>query len=86
MLRGSGLRNSRMKQRTLVIIALSIASVAGLYALAYYVALANGVILSFHTWVAIGLGAGLSFAVSIGLFGLSFYSSRSGHDDEIGQD
>lgn len=75
-----------MKQRTLVIIALSIASVAGLYGLVYFAAIANGVELTLHTWIAIGLGAGFSFAISIGLFSLSFYSSRSGHDDKIGLD
>lgn len=39
--------------------------------------------MSVHAWIAMGLGAGLTLAVSIGLFALTFYSSRSGHDDAI---
>lgn len=40
-----------------------------------------GVTLSLHGWIAYGLGAVLSLALSAGLFWLLFHSARSGHDD-----
>lgn len=40
-----------------------------------------GVTLSLHGWVAYGLGAVLSLALSCGLFWLLFHSARSGHDE-----
>ena len=54
--------------------------------LAYGFAVLSGVELSVHGWGAIGLGITFSLALSGVLFGLSFYSARSGHDDEIGLD
>jgi hypothetical protein len=40
-----------------------------------------GVTLSFHGWIAYGLGAVGSLMLSGGLFWLLFHSARSGHDD-----
>ena len=40
-----------------------------------------GVTLSLHGWIAYGLGAVGSLALSGGLFWLLFHSARSGHDD-----
>lgn len=40
-----------------------------------------GVTLSFHGWLAYGLGGIASLALSAGLFFLLFHSARSGHDD-----
>ena len=34
-----------------------------------------------HGWIALGLGAGLTFLVGAGLMALMFFSSRSGHDE-----
>jgi hypothetical protein len=36
-----------------------------------------------HAWVAMALGVVLTFGFSIGLFALSFHSSRSGHDSRV---
>lgn len=73
-----------MKQRALAIIVLSVAGVFALFWLAYAFAEANGVKLTIHTWIAIIIGTLVSFGLSALLFGLSFYSARSGHDDKIG--
>ena len=40
-----------------------------------------GVTMSMHGWIAYGLGAVASLALSVGLFWLLFHSARSGHDD-----
>ena len=40
-----------------------------------------GVSMSMHGWIAYGLGALASIALSVGLFWLLFHSARSGHDD-----
>lgn len=40
-----------------------------------------GVTMSLHGWIAYGLGAIASIALSVCLFWLSFHSARSGHDD-----
>lgn len=37
--------------------------------------------ISGHGWVALALGAGLTFLVTVGLMGLVFFSSRHGYDD-----
>lgn len=39
-----------------------------------------------HGWVALGLGAGLTFLVAVGLMGLVFHSARRGYDDVDGED
>jgi hypothetical protein len=36
--------------------------------------------MGFHGWFALALGAGVSIALSVGLFAVTFHSSRSGHD------
>lgn len=40
-----------------------------------------GVTMSMHGWIAYGLGALASIALSVGLFWLTFHSARSGQDD-----
>jgi hypothetical protein len=40
-----------------------------------------GVTMSMHGWIAYGLGALASIALSVGLFWLLFHSARSGQDD-----
>ncbi|MGJ3231488.1 MAG: hypothetical protein ACFE0P_06800 [Oceanicaulis sp.] len=37
--------------------------------------------MSWHGWLALGLGVVLTAAVGAGLMWLLFYSARSGHDD-----
>mgnify|MGYP006294554349 CR=1 FL=1 len=46
----------------------------------------DGVEIGFHGYVALGLGAGLSVLLWVGLMSLVFYSSRRGYDDEAGRD
>ena len=40
-----------------------------------------GVTMSMHGWIAYGIGALASIALSVGLFWLTFHGARSGHDD-----
>ena len=40
-----------------------------------------GVSMGLHGWIAYGLGALGSIALSVGLFWLLFHSARHGHDD-----
>lgn len=37
--------------------------------------------ISWHGWLAMGLGVVLTTALGVGLMALVFHSSRSGHDD-----
>lgn len=39
-----------------------------------------------HFVLAFALGATVTVLLSVGLFALSFYSSRSGHDEKIGSE
>jgi hypothetical protein len=39
-----------------------------------------------HFVIAFALGATATVLLSVGLFALSFYSSRSGHDEQIGNE
>jgi hypothetical protein len=39
-----------------------------------------------HIVIAFALGATFTVLLSVGLFALSFYSSRSGHDEKIGNE
>ncbi len=34
-----------------------------------------------HGWIAYGIGAFFTLALSMGLFAISFHSSRNGHDE-----
>lgn len=44
---------------------------------------AGPVSIGFHGWTALTLGVVFSLALGGGLMWLVFYSSRSGHDDEV---
>jgi hypothetical protein len=44
------------------------------------------VAMSFHGYVALGLGIGLTILLWVGLMSLVFFSSRRGYDDEAGRD
>jgi hypothetical protein len=39
-----------------------------------------------HGWIALGLGAGVTSLLGMGLMYLVYYSSRHGYDDEAGRD
>lgn len=41
----------------------------------------EGVEMSGHGWIALGLGTFFSLAIGCGLMALMFYSDRSGHDN-----
>jgi hypothetical protein len=41
----------------------------------------DGVAMSKHGWIALGLGTFFSLVIGCGLMALMFYSSRSGHDE-----
>lgn len=45
----------------------------------------NGVELSGHGWAAMGIGTVLTLVLGVGLMRLSFYSERSGKDDEAAE-
>ncbi|MEL7453944.1 MAG: hypothetical protein AAGJ50_11305, partial [Pseudomonadota bacterium] len=70
-------------QSTKAIIGVSAIGLVGLFWLTYMAARSAGVELTVHSWIAIGLGSIGSLLVSAILFGLTFHSSRSGHDDKI---
>lgn len=75
-----------MNQTVLAILICSIVGTLGLFGLAYVYATHSGVSLTVHSWIAIGLGTVVSLGLSAVLFGLTFHSSRSGHDDDVGID
>ena len=39
--------------------------------------------MTWHGYLALGLGAGLSTLLGVGLMALAFYSSRHGHDEFV---
>jgi hypothetical protein len=41
---------------------------------------------SIHMWIAMGLGAGISLALGVGLMALSFHSNANGYDDAAARD
>lgn len=42
--------------------------------------------ISRHGWIALGLGASVTFLLGAGLMWLVFYSHRHGYDERIGRD
>ncbi len=40
-------------------------------------------LLTWHGWLALGLGAGLTMALGVGLMALVFFSARRGYDDQV---
>jgi hypothetical protein len=74
-----------MSRKTLFILALVLVPVAIMIAM---VALetGDGRANNIHMVIAFGLGATLTVLLAVGLFALSFHSSRSGHDEQIGNE
>ncbi len=75
-----------MRKTLKVIIVCCFIGFMAILGLAWTVIRTSGVAISVHGWIAIGLGTAFSLALSGVLFSLSFYSARSGHDDQIGDD
>ncbi|MEM7663768.1 MAG: hypothetical protein AAF292_16115 [Pseudomonadota bacterium] len=72
-----------ISRSSLLIILFSTVGLAFLFWLTMRVAAINGVSLGLHGWIAIALGSVFSLIVSAILFGLTFHSARSGHDERI---
>ena len=71
---------------TQIVIALVLALFATGGVVAYAWVQMGDVSLSWHGIVALVLGVLVSLGLGIGLMALVFYSSRSGHDDDVGRD
>lgn len=69
-----------MKTALLVLVWAVLLAAAGGVALHLWLEL-DGVHLSFHGWLALGLGVGLSLLLGVGLMALVFHSARRGYDD-----
>ncbi|MEQ1617382.1 MAG: hypothetical protein ABL883_03430 [Terricaulis sp.] len=61
-------------------------SAAGTAAFLAFASAWSGWELSFHLWIALGLGTFLSLALGGGLTALMFYSARQGYDDRVEPD
>lgn len=75
----------KLSRKTLLILALVLVPVAvmvGVLALETGDGRANNI----HIVIAFGLGATLTVLLAVGLMALSFHSSRSGHDEQIGNE
>jgi hypothetical protein len=71
-----------MSRKTIIILALVLVPVALMIAGAA-LGIGGNAFPNAHFVVAFGLGATLSVLLAVGLFALSFHSSRSGHDDQV---
>lgn len=75
-----------MRGTILVFVVLgSLLAVAGVVSYWSWRAL-DGVEIGFHGYMALGLGAGFTILLWVGLMRLVFFSSRRGYDDEAGRD
>lgn len=74
-----------MSRKTLLVLALVLVPVVGMIAM---IAVETGGLHAgnIHFVIAFGLGATLTVLLAVGLFTLSFHSSRSGHDEQIGNE
>ncbi len=74
-----------MSRKTILILALVLIPVAVMVLLAWTGWL-GGQFPNGHFVFAFALGATATVLLSVGLFALAFYSSRSGHDEQIGNE
>lgn len=74
-----------MSRKTLLILALVLVPVAVMIGMIAFET-GNGAANNVHFVIAFGLGATLTVLLAVGLFALSFHSSRSGHDEQIGNE
>ena len=68
-----------MKNWPIILFLVLFSIVATLYSIKVWLEL-NGTIVSFHGYLAMGLGVVFSFVIGGGLMFLMFYSARKGHD------
>ena len=71
-----------MSRKTIIILALVLIPVALMVAGAA-LGFGGNAFPNAHFVIAFAIGATLSVLLAVGLFALSFYSSRSGHDDQV---
>ncbi len=74
-----------MSRKTIIILALVLVPVA-LMTLGAATGWMGPEFRSPHFVIAFGIGATATVLLSVGLFALSFHSSRSGHDEQIGNE
>lgn len=74
-----------MSRKTLLILALVLVPVAIMIAIVAFET-GDGRANNIHMVIAFGLGATLTVLLAVGLFALSFHSSRSGHDEQVGDE
>jgi len=74
-----------MSRKTIIILALVLVPVALMVAGAA-LGFGGNAFPNAHFVIAFALGATFSVLLAVGLFALSFYSSRSGHDDQVGNE
>ncbi len=72
-----------MKRAFLFVVMAVLLIGAGFFAFSIWDSL-DGVDIGGHGLTAMLLGIGFSLVIGIGLMVLVFYSSRSGHDDDVG--
>lgn len=75
----------KLSRKTLLILALVLAPVVVMIAM-IAVETGDGRASNIHFVIAFGLGATLTVVLAVGLMALSFHSSRSGHDEQIGNE
>lgn len=78
------MKGQAMRTAIVITALLSLLTVSVIFALKLWFAL-TGVELSGHGWAAMGLGIVLTMVLGVGLMRLSFYSERSGKDDEAAE-
>ncbi len=71
-----------MSRKTLIILTLVLVPVALMVLIGWL----GGEFPNAHFVIAYAIGATLTVLLSVGLFALTFYSSRSGHDEQIGNE
>jgi hypothetical protein len=71
-----------MSRKTLLILLLVLAPVVAMIAVIAFET-GDGRADNIHMVIAFGLGATLTVLLAVGLFALSFHSSRSGHDEQV---
>lgn len=74
-----------MSRKTIVILALVLVPVAVMILGAAF-GLGGQAFPNAHFVIAFALGATFTVLLAVGLFALSFHSSRSGHDEQIGNE
>jgi RsiW-degrading membrane proteinase PrsW (M82 family) len=75
----------KLSRKTWLILALVLVPVAVMIAMIAFET-GDGRAPNIHFVVAFGLGATLTVLLAVGLMALSFHSSRSGHDEQIGNE